>query len=290
MTAHRAHAVDVDRLDLLADDLTFEIASTTSTSGSSGIPHPDTVPSVGGGAARLALQPLPRDHVRRPARPPSSNVPRRRRTPRRGGTRRRRTASSGRGPRGAPGSGAAGRTAGPRAPGAASCSPGRPGPMACSRMRLSSTASTSRVAGSSPPSRYTAAMTASIASARIDGLARPPDASSPLPRRSDAPRSSSCAISASASALTTAARSLASSPSGSCGYSLVDEVGDDETEHRVAEELEPLVRLLDAVLGAVRAVGQRAVEEGVVDEVQPSASCSRASSAGSTAPPPRAGI
>src|SRR5438445_8849968 len=37
---------------------------TTSTSGSSGIPHPDTVPSVGGGAARLALQPLPR-HARR---------------------------------------------------------------------------------------------------------------------------------------------------------------------------------------------------------------------------------
>src|SRR6476620_401800 len=34
---------------------------TTSTSGSSGIPHPDTVPSVGGGAARLALQPFPRD-------------------------------------------------------------------------------------------------------------------------------------------------------------------------------------------------------------------------------------
>src|SRR5207245_1781312 len=32
---------------------------TTSTSGSSGIPHPDTVPPVGGGAARLALQPPP---------------------------------------------------------------------------------------------------------------------------------------------------------------------------------------------------------------------------------------
>src|SRR4051794_34015949 len=37
---------------------------TTSTSGSSGISHPDTVPPVGGGADRLALQPLPRDPCR----------------------------------------------------------------------------------------------------------------------------------------------------------------------------------------------------------------------------------
>ena len=62
-------------------------------------------------------------------------------------------------------------------------------------------------------------MTASMASARIDGFARPPDASSPLPRRIDAPRSSSCATSESVSALTTEARSFASSPSGSSGYS-----------------------------------------------------------------------
>src|SRR5215218_9775178 len=34
---------------------------TTSTSGSSGISHPDTVPPVGRGAVRLALQPFPRD-------------------------------------------------------------------------------------------------------------------------------------------------------------------------------------------------------------------------------------
>ena len=46
-------------------------------------------------------------------------------------------------------------------------------------------------------------MTASIASARIDGLARPPDASSPLPSGRERPRSSSCATSASVSALTT---------------------------------------------------------------------------------------
>src|SRR5262252_2248593 len=38
---------------------------TTSTSGSSGISHPDTVPAVGRGADRLALQPFPRDPRRR---------------------------------------------------------------------------------------------------------------------------------------------------------------------------------------------------------------------------------
>src|SRR6478752_2945743 len=38
---------------------------TTSTSGSSGISHPDTVPPVGLGAVRLALQPFPRDLCRR---------------------------------------------------------------------------------------------------------------------------------------------------------------------------------------------------------------------------------
>src|SRR5829696_3480849 len=47
---------------------------------------------------------------------------------------------------------------------------------------------------------------------------------------------------------------------------LVREAGDHESEHRVAEEFEPLVGLLDALLGAVRTVSERAVEEIVVDE------------------------
>src|SRR4051794_24020527 len=38
---------------------------TTSTSGSSGISHPDTVPPVGRGADRLVLQPFPCDACRR---------------------------------------------------------------------------------------------------------------------------------------------------------------------------------------------------------------------------------
>ena len=50
---------------------------------------------------------------------------------------------------------------------------------------------------------------------------------------------------------------------------VVHEPGHDESEHGVAEELEPLVRLLDPVLGAVGAVRERAVEEVVVHEVPP---------------------
>src|SRR5438132_9077631 len=61
-------------------------------------------------------------------------------------------------------------------------------------------------------------MTASIASERIDGFSRPPDASSPLPRASAGPMPSSAASSASTPALTTAARTLASSPSASDVY------------------------------------------------------------------------
>ena len=122
-------------------------------------------------------------------------------------------------------------------------------------------------------------MTASIASARIDGLARPPDASSPLPSRSDAPRSSSCGDLGEHLRAHHRGAQLGQLAFGQLRVLLVDEVGDDEAEHRVAEELEALVRLLDAVLRAVRAVGQRAVEEAVVDEVpaerelQPSVEC-----------------
>jgi len=62
-------------------------------------------------------------------------------------------------------------------------------------------------------------MTASMASARIDGLAAPPEPASPFPSRSAGPRPTRVAVSASTSAFTTAARTLASSPSGSSGYS-----------------------------------------------------------------------
>ena len=65
--------------------------------------------------------------------------------------------------------------------------------------------------------------------------------------------------------LTMAARIWARSPSGSPGMVAVEVLGDDDPEHRVAEELEPFVRLLARHLGAVGAVAQGEVQEPRVD-------------------------
>ena len=70
-----------------------------------------------------------------------------------------------------------------------------------------------------PRSRYTAPSTASIASARMLVLSRPPDISSPFPRRTSSPSPRSRATSAREVMLTVAARSFASSPSFSSGNS-----------------------------------------------------------------------
>ena len=67
--------------------------------------------------------------------------------------------------------------------------------------------------------RKTVPMSASIVSARIEALSRPPVASSPLPSMTYSPRSNVRATSASARMLTTAARSLASWPSARSGCS-----------------------------------------------------------------------
>src|SRR2546423_2657917 len=64
-----------------------------------------------------------------------------------------------------------------------------------------------------------APMSASRASARIDDFSRPPDSSSPRPRKRWGPRPSSRATSASTPMLTVAARSFAISPSGRWGNS-----------------------------------------------------------------------
>ena len=110
-----------------------------------------------------------------------------------------------------------------------------------------------------------------VASART----RPRPCPAAATARGRAPR----ATSASASAFTTDGAHLGQLALGQLRVLLVDVVGDDEAEHGVAEELEPLVRLLDAVLRAVRPVRQRLVEEAVVDErpaereLQPSVEC-----------------
>jgi hypothetical protein len=44
-------------------------------------------------------------------------------------------------------------------------------------------------------------------------------------------------------------------------------IGDDDAEYGVAQELEPLVRLVTRVLGAPTAVAQGALEEGGVTEL-----------------------
>ena len=134
-------------------------------------------------------------------------------------------------------------------------------------MRSLRSRSTSSSAATQPPSRYTAAITASIASDRIDGFARPPDASSPLPSNITAPRSSSSASSASASAFTTDARELRELAFGELRVLDVDVIGDAEAEHRVAEELHALVGLRVGVLGAVRPVDERGIEVPTIDEL-----------------------
>ena len=180
--------------------------------------------------------------------------------------RRRRTASSGRGPRGAPGSGAADRTAGPPAPGAASCSPARPGRSPARGYGAPSTASTSRRRRLEPAvevhrgddrlHRVGQDRRLGAPARRVLALAEPQ-------RRTEVELLRDLGQRLGAHDRGAQLRQLAL---GHLGVVLVDVVGDDEAEHGVTEELEPLVRVLDAVLRAVRTMGQGAVEEGVIGE------------------------
>ncbi len=78
--------------------------------------------------------------------------------------------------------------------------------------------STKSRAASHPPSRYTAAITASSASARIDVFSCPPAEVSPRPSSNAGPMPSRAATPANATALTTALRASVSRPSSRCGY------------------------------------------------------------------------
>ena len=80
-------------------------------------------------------------------------------------------------------------------------------------MRSSKCLRTKSDAASAPASRYTAPITASKQSDKIEVLFRPPALSSPLPSKRYAPRSSERATSASARALTTAWRRSDNLPS-----------------------------------------------------------------------------
>ncbi len=85
-------------------------------------------------------------------------------------------------------------------------------------------------------------MTASSVSARIDGFSRPPAAVSPWPSSRAGPIPSLAATLASATAFTTDLRSVGEASLGEVRVLLVDVIGDDPAEHRVAEELESFVR------------------------------------------------
>ena len=154
-----------------------------------------------------------------------------------------------------------------RAPGAGSC--GRP---ARARRRprprrSASRGSTSRAGGVQP------AVEVDRADDGLEGVGQDRRACRarrwrprPCPGAGTGPSSSSAATSASAAALTTAARTLASSPSGMAAVDLEEVVGDDQAEHGVAEELEALVGRRAGVLRAPRAVGHGQREEHGIGE------------------------
>ncbi len=119
-------------------------------------------------------------------------------------------------------------------------------------------------------------MSASSASARIDGRARPPVWSSPRPTKMNRPRSSAAAARASPPSLTSAARAFDRSPFGAAGQAPHQQVAHHQRQHGVAQELEPLVvgapgrrRLVEPGVVRQRGLGQRAVAEGVAEARSP---------------------
>ena len=167
--------------------------------------------------------------------------------------------------------------AGPRARAAGSSGPARRGRRGG---RRPAAARASRAA-SSPPSRYTAPITASMASARIDGRSRPPEASSPLPSSStDAEVEVGRHLGQRGGPHHRGPRPRQQAFAG-VGEAAEHLVGDDQAEHRVAEELEPLVGLRTPGARRTSCGGSgRASSSAVSANVWPSR-CVNSSSAGS---------
>ena len=138
----------------------------------------------------------------------------------------------------------------------------RPAPRAeAASMSGSNNRCTTSAETAKPPLRCTAPRTASTVSERIEALFRPPVDSSPRPSLTCSPRPMPRPTSASARALTTAARSLASRPSERSGCVRYERLGHDDAEHRVAQELQALVGRQAAVLVGVGPVGEGALEQ-----------------------------
>ena len=156
----------------------------------------------------------------------------------------------------------AARTRGRPAPGAGSCSRGLRAPRRPRRCGRRAAARTSALG------RRPALVEVDGADDRLDGVGQDrrlrPTAAGVLAlaeRAARRPGRPPPPTSARAAALTTDARTLASSPSGMSPKVVVDVVGHDQAEHGVAEELEPLVRLVPGVLGAPRPVRDREREQ-----------------------------
>ena len=259
---HGALAADLDRFDCVADDVAVEAAADGLDLGSSGIGSPSRTrrarPRARGAPARPLL---------RPASPSPTTSPS---TSDRGeealGVVRALVADVVDG---------AGASAGAPAPAARSCSRAGRALAGVVEALAEQPLDQRRTRPPRPPSRYTAPITASIASARIDGFSRPPAASSPLPSRRRGPRSSSAATSASAVGVHDALAQLGQLALGHVRVGAEDVVGDDQAEHGVAEELEPLVATV--VAGSRRttsggpAPGEQRRREGHRSVVEPSA-------------------
>ena len=114
-----------------------------------------------------------------------------------------------------------------------------------------------------------APITASMASARIEGFSRPPDESSPLPSSKAAPTRSSPCRAGERDRIDHRGPRLGQLSLGKVGVGTVQVVGDDQPEDGVAQELEALVGLLAGVLGAPRTVGQCLREQLLVATSQP---------------------
>ena len=130
---------------------------------------------------------------------------------------------------------------------------------------------------SKPPLRWTAPITASTVSERIEALSRPPVDSSPRPSLTWSPRPMPRPTSARRAGVDDRRAQLGQPALGQVGVGAVEGLGHDDAEHRVAEELQALVGRQAAVLVGVGTVGEGALEQLGVQVGSPSARGARRS-------------
>ena len=110
--------------------------------------------------------------------------------------------------------------------------------------------------------RWTAPITASTVSERIEALSRPPVVSSPRPSLTWSPSPMRAADPGQRAGVDDRRAQLGQLALGEVGVGAVERLGHDDAEHRVAEELQALVGRQAAVL-----VGERAVRQGALEQL-----------------------